>query len=343
MEVNSPQQLLEKIQSQIGQNVLKKVPFENEDYHLQVKQKADDMGVKYEASEIGVDNLIQGYWDDIEMLDAKEVKIIKEKIAIGNAKIDSVRARLVKDGNFYVIIFDFGLYIYLNKNLKLLYASQQPEDVIYCNRLEKDQFSKSIFREYRDELCQIYKGARRVMGAMILLKPEVTLVGFQLYFIELFILCHELGHFFNGDLEDKNQTIPLSDNSDSQVLRDEYSQKKEFDADIKGFHLVLRILIKKNESGKSFIHPQLILNTLIINFNILAELAPKESSTHPYPLNRLLHIIDVYYGQDAADFILKTYEEPDFMNKNAKKFMEISNRLNKLFDKNTPVNNTLQK
>ena len=79
MEINSPQQLLERIQSQIGQNVLKKVPVENEEYHLRVKQKAEAMGVYYEASKIGVDNLIQGYWDDIEMLDANEVNIIKEE------------------------------------------------------------------------------------------------------------------------------------------------------------------------------------------------------------------------------------------------------------------------
>ncbi len=332
MNIKSPQKLLEKIQSQLGQNIPTNLPFENEEYHLHFQKRAEEMNFKPEEYENGIDDLIKGFWEDIDMLDDDEVKIIKEKIAIGNAKIDTFRAMLVKVGNFYSIIFNFGLYIYLNKNLKLLHATHKPNDVMFCNRIEKKEYSGEIFHEFRDELCKIYKGAGRVLGAIVLLNPEVTIVGKQLYFIELFILCHELGHFFNGDLEDKTTTVSLYENSEEQILNEKNSNLKEFKADIKGFQLVLKILIKKHKLGKNPVPPHLILSILIINFNILTELAPKESKTHPYPINRLLNIVDLFYGKDAADFILKTYEEPNLLIKNKAKFTEISNRLKKYFE-----------
>lgn len=332
MKIKSPQELLEKIQLQLGRNIPTKIPFENEEYQLHFEKKVDDMGVKPEMYEKGLDNLIQGFWDDIEMLDEHEVKIIKEKIAIGNAKIDSIRAQLVMVDNFYAIVFNFGLYIYINKNLKLLYASQKPDDVMFCNRIEKEQYSSEIFREFRDELSHIYKGARRVLGTLIILKPEVKLIEVQLYFIELFILCHELGHFFNGDLEDKNATTSLYENSDEKILNNENSYLKEINADLKGFQLLVKILINKNKLGKNIMPPELILPTLITNFDIFAELAPEESESHPHPINRLLNIIDVYYGNDVTQFIIKTYEEPGYSIANTDKFLEYSNRLNKYFE-----------
>lgn len=331
MEIKSPQELLEKIQSQLGRNIPTKIPFENEEYQRHFEKKAENMAVNPEMYENGLDNLIQGFWDDIEMLDEDEVKIIKDKIAIGNAKIDSIRARLVKVNDFYVIVFNFGLYLYLNKNLKLLYASQKPDDVIFCNRIEKEQYSSEIFREFRDELSHIYKGAGRVLGTMILLKPEVILVEIQLYFIELFILCHELGHFFNGDLDDKKSTTSLYDNSDEKILSNENSQLKEINADIKGFQLLIKILIKKNNLGKNIMSPELILPTLITNFDIFTEIAPKDCESHPHPIDRLLNIIDVYYGKDVTEFIIKTYEEPGYSIANTEKFLEYSKRLNGYF------------
>lgn len=332
MEIKSPQELLEKIQSQLGQNMPTKIPYENEEYQLHFEKKVADMGIKPEMYEKGLDNLIQGFWDDIEMLDSNEVNIIKGKIAIGNARIDSIGAQLVRVDDFYAIVFNYGLYIYINKNLKLIHASQKPEDVIFCNRIEKEQYSSKIFQEFRDELSHIYKGARRVLGTLILLKPEVKLIELQLYFIELFILCHELGHFFNGDLDDKNSIISLYENSAEKILSNENSHLKEINADLKGFELLLKILIKKKKLGVNIMPPELILPTLITNFDIFTELAPKESESHPHPIDRLLNIIDAYYGNEVTEFIIKTYEEPGYSIKNTEKFIEYSNRLNKYFE-----------
>jgi hypothetical protein len=339
MQIKSPQELLEKIQKELGRNIPTKVPIENEEYQRKIEKKAKTMGVNPDRLANGVDNLIERFWDDIEMLDTDEVQIIKDKIAIGNAKIDSIRARIIKKDDFYAIVFDFGLYMYLNKNLKLLYASQKPDDVIFCNRIEKEQYSGKIFREFRDELSDIYKGARRVLGTMIILKPEVMLVEVQLYFIELYILCHELGHFFNGDLDDKKSMVSLYDNAEEKILRDDESQLKEINADLKGFQLVLRILVEKNKIGRNIMPPELILPTLITMFDIFTELAPKKSDSHPHPIDRLLNIIDVFYGNDATEFIIKTYEIKGFSLANTDKFVEYSNSIKKYFEESTTANN----
>lgn len=331
MSINSPDELLKKIQSLPGKNVFNKIPFENEEYQRELEKKIKAMNYSPDDFKGGIDGLITKFWEDIEMLDEDEVILIKEKIAIGNVRIDTIRTRLVSENGYHAIIFNHGLFMYLNKNLKLSYASVCPQDVIYCNRISEDEYSGEIFKSFRDELSKIYKHSQSVMGAMVLLKPDVYIVGQQLEFMELFILCHELGHFINGDADDLKKNVSLN-KLDEKISDDEVSQMREFNADFTGFQLLIKILIKKNKLGKNSIHPSLILNFLILNFNIFTELAPENLKSHPHPIDRLLTLVLNVYGQDAAEFIEKTYEQRNYTIENKDKMFEIASRLNELFE-----------
>lgn len=56
--MNSPQELLLKIQQQIGTNVLTSVPEENEEYYNQVKEKANNLNISLNDLSGGVQFVI---------------------------------------------------------------------------------------------------------------------------------------------------------------------------------------------------------------------------------------------------------------------------------------------
>jgi len=95
MQVSKPQDLLDIIQEQSDTNVIRQVPYENEEYHKHVKiQAARAFGT--EDFQLGIDELIKSFWEDIEYFHKDDKKLVKENIAIGNILYNSVRARIIK-------------------------------------------------------------------------------------------------------------------------------------------------------------------------------------------------------------------------------------------------------
>lgn len=313
----TPNDFVKSIQSEAGQTIPFSVPTENFEYEEIVKSQFEKYGLPYNKPGNNLEILIEHFWEDLEVLDKNEIALIKEKVGIGIIKYDKISACITKGDKFYAVLFHHGLFSYLNKNLKLLHASQNPEDVLYCNRISQEEYSREVFFEYWLELSSIYKEYRRVSGALIVLKPNKFLT-IELYIIELFILCHELGHFFNGDLERQNVTSRLFANREEEVLSVNEHHRFEYEADIKGFQLMAKILKEKHKDTIPFILP-----SLIMAFNIFAMLGNEESATHPKPHDRLLNIIKTFYGEEAYHFISKTYDNPEFLRTNLSRISKI--------------------
>ena len=207
----------------------------------------------------------------------------------------------------YAILISYGLLTLLHKYLKLILASHLPHLVVYCNRKSANDLTSKDLREYASNLIESYKRFHAAYGAMIKLHP--SLLGthcLTLTFSELFVLCHEFGHFLNGDLEDDRNFSPFQTHPWLQIFTANIHHDVEFKADLRGYILLDQIIQKEFKSTDT----RLVLLSLISLFDILYLLSGRALLSHPNPINRLLHITDHFYGPDMSKALERSYDDP---------------------------------
>jgi hypothetical protein len=118
---------------------------------------------------------------------------------------------------------------------------------------------------------------------------------------ELFILCHELGHFFNGDLEEQNNLVKLWQ-TNWAVVNENKDHQIEYKADLTGFDILTRIGKKKFNLDRKYV----LLQVMAV-FDILAMIDPSESKDHPAPIDRTCNIIQHFFGEKYVQQYVKTY------------------------------------
>lgn len=227
-----------------------------------------------------------------------------EKCAFGkiyNTKMNAFCAKS-KDGyDNYCVVINEGLLMLLHKYGKLLIAQSNPKNVLFCNYNNFKKFTRDNYRELANELIQNYKDYKAPVGAKVKLTPESNMGhGFSLHFQELFVLCHELGHIFNKDLEDKENLMDLF-GSEISVLEENKFHEKEFKADLYAFDLISRVIENKYEKKH-------ILSYVIMLFDIMAIIKPTDSKKHPAPIDRILNIVYENWGEKSAENYIKSYE-----------------------------------
>ncbi|MBS1611666.1 MAG: hypothetical protein JST49_02495, partial [Bacteroidetes bacterium] len=119
---------------------------------------------------------------------------------------------------------------------------------------------------------------------------------------ELFVLCHELGHLFNKDLEDKHNLTYLIP-SEAEIIEENKHYQIEFNADLYAFDLLSRIAKRNYNLEKKF-----ILSFVVTLFDIMALINPNRGGKHPAPIERIINIVQSNWGKDVAYRYLKTYD-----------------------------------
>lgn len=271
---------------------------------------------KYKDYSIEGDHIVLGLIEDVlPILTPLEIKSI-ENCAFGkiyNTKINAFCAKS-KDGfDNYCIVINEGILMLLHKYGKLVIAQKDPKKVTFCNRGDLELFSKDDYAEFASELIKNYKDYKAPVGAMIKLNHESTIGhSFILHFQELFVLCHELGHLFNKDLEEKQNLMNLFD-SEANVLIENKFHEKEYKADIYAFDLVSRVAKQKYNLDKKQILP-----FVIMLFDIMALINPNNSKKHPASIERITNIIYSNWNDQAMVDYMKTYSKEisaeDFFN-----------------------------
>lgn len=190
----------------------------------------------------------------------------------------------------------------LHKYGKLIIAQRNPESVTFCNRGDVKLFSGKNYGEFASELIENYKEYKAPVGAMIKLTEDSTMNhGFILHFQELFVLCHELGHLFNKDLEESKNLMNMFD-SEANVLEENKFHEKEYKADLYAFDLISRVIKQKYSFEKKQVLP-----FIIMLFDFMALINPKNSKKHPAAIQRITNIIETNWNEQAAENYLKTY------------------------------------
>jgi hypothetical protein len=120
--------------------------------------------------------------------------------------------------------------------------------------------------------------------------------------ISCFVLCHEMGHFFNGDL-DNAKLFSAFGNSGLAVMNTNLAHSIEHAADASGFAILKDSLAAM--AGKKT--SELLLSHVANLFTMLKDLGSIDSRSHPDPHKRLFYIAETYYSSDLASALRAYY------------------------------------
>lgn len=203
-----------------------------------------------------------------------------------------------------------GLMILLHKYLKLVRAFVSPADVIYCNRKHFSSLSKEDIDGYIVDLINNYLDHSVPYGTLIKLNEEASNShSIILSFSEAFIICHELGHYLNGDLSNKDGYIPLGSGGIGSVYEENKDHDKEYNADVTGYNIYIKYLdtIGCKASPIEYLKP------ILTTFNLIYALGGRKSETHPHPYDRAVNIARKCYGDEIADSLNEALCKPNLL------------------------------
>lgn len=236
------------------------------------------------------------------------VRSIREEIAIGSLNTGEANAAIYRSPDKkHAIVLNYGLFLLLGKLSKLFIALNEPESLAYCNRKPAESVTREDIYAYIFELIEYYQLHGVPRGAMVYLKPNANRARtFFLVICELFILCHELGHFLNGDLDHEENFSATS--FDWTIFKDNANHVIEYAADLRAFELLASVVQK--ELG---FEPRIALLYLTFLFDTLYLLGCRDSISHPDPLKRVINIAEHFFGPDTSSLMQASYEDSSLL------------------------------
>ena len=263
---------------------------------------------QYGGLRLAVEGLKSDLLQSLGTLDRERVV---SDVAIGLLADGQANAFIARspDGK-HAIVLCSGFMLLLHKYLKLIRASVTPANVVYCNRKPASELTKMDLHSYIVDLVLIYKALGVPSGPMIKLSDNAMIEhAFVLTLGELFVLCHELGHFLNGDLEDQSAYSALPHNAEGQRFDENRNHEIEHRADVTGFGLY-RASLKSRGFDASSIE---WLKPIVATFNLLYAIGGGASSTHPHPYDRVRRIVDHHFGLELGAKMSDALNAPDLL------------------------------
>lgn len=309
---DSPQKFLEYLQHVYARKYHTATP------DIEFKRRTNE-----EAKEQGLDLKVFGPYGYLERIveelkgelfgsiDTHLASRINQEMALGLLPNGEANAFIARSRNrHYALLFNSGLMIFLHKYLKLIRASLNPADVVYCNRKEATQVTRDDIKTYVFDLIDIYKAAVAPYGPMVKLSRQATAEhSLLLHLSELFTICHELGHYLNGDLEHDSWFSVLPGLHEAEKFEENQDHEMEYAADATGYGLYLKAIKKQGLDPKTY---EVIIPVIGL-FNLFYALAGGASSTHPHPYDRIINIAHRHYGQGFANEVEEALENPSLL------------------------------
>jgi hypothetical protein len=303
MPFSSPTEFLSYLQMRLS--VPLKPGSADPGFAAEVKRKATSVAMdiaqmQSQGLEMAVHRLAE---EVLEKCTDEVASDIRQHIAIGTLDVGSINARIVRseDGHFAILIHR-GLMLFLSKAIKLTLAWGDPSAVTYCNRVPAAQISEEHIKSFLSDLIRATNTQGAPYGALIHLKDELSATrGWMLHAMEMFILCHELGHYINGDLNSTEDYTSFGEIPAAQEYIENRHHEKEFGADAAAFRIMCEVTGLTGNDRLRLMVP------LIQLFNLLYMLGGRESQTHPHPLERTAQLFDRYFSPEMANIYAESY------------------------------------
>jgi hypothetical protein len=250
----------------------------------------------------------QTYKDVVQALSPARRALVETRIAAGVLKDGHASAFIARSPDRkFAILFSSGLALFLHKYIKLVGALASPRAVTYCNRKPAQGIAREEIQDYLDEMIAYFACYSVPRGPLIkLAKREAAQASVILNLAEVFILCHELGHFLNGDLNDEKCYSALPLGIVGQRYEENQNHELEFKADSVGYELYLNTIAAMGME----LPAQACLSPVIMMFDLFHKLAGGESSSHPLPHDRIVRIVHNYFSPELAGMAAAALKNP---------------------------------
>lgn len=255
-----------------------------------------------------LESLIEKYKEAIINTVSVEIKEkMQESLAIGLVRNGSFNATCSKSSNDkYAILIYEGLFVLLNKHGKLTHAARNPKIVRFCNRGDKNSLSSSDYHSYISELFDNYNKYHYPIGALVKLERNYSNHMFTIMLSELFTICHEIGHFLNGDFEKDSHFLNLT-NLPFKGFNENLKHEIEYNADLTAFP----IFEKAAMNLFPIISKDMLVVPLSIFFAIMGTITKSKSESHPPPYKRMVNILAICYSEKVALDYIASFESKE--------------------------------
>lgn len=283
------------------------------EFEMLTRQQASNMNIEIvdDTRQEGLHHVIEGITKKVfSSIDNKISKDIIQNIAIGLLPTGKANAFIIKsEDEKYAVVISSGLMLLLHKYFKLVRAYSSPKDIIFCNRKDASLLEKKDINVYILNLIKNYCEFNVPYGTMIKLSDDANFEhSILLALSEIFILCHELGHYLNGDLSNLNNYLPL-ENEIGSVYIENKDHEIEYCADVTGYKLYQKCLERMGFHGS----PLDALKPILATFNLLFAIGGGESKTHPHPYDRAVNIVNKCYSNNLANSLREALLDPDLL------------------------------
>ncbi|MBI2283301.1 MAG: hypothetical protein HYU71_06310 [Bacteroidetes bacterium] len=242
---------------------------------------------------------------------------IESSLAIGFVRNGSFNATCSKSstGKYAVLIYE-GLFILLNKHGKLAHATNNPKIVRFCNRGDIKTLTSDDYIKFMNELFDNYKKYHFPIGALVKLDSKYLSHMVSIMLSELFTICHEIGHFINGDFDEEANFANLADHPFEAFIEDR-SHEIEYKADLSAYPIFEKAAFNLfPEMEKNNFVP--VLSTF---FAIMGTVSNSKSESHPEAFRRMTNILAAYYSEQIALDYLASFESQEKSNEFFSRFV----------------------
>ena len=310
----SPQGFLDSLKS-ANRDAFPSRPVGEEYLRLHLEELAS-LGIEGVNPEAWFDGQLATMLDRIAgTLSPNAQALLKARVAVGTAELASANAWIIRsaDGGVYAILIHRGLLSLMNHYVKLTAAAQDPAAVSFFEGHSAPVLPSATYTRVASIMLRRYAESGEVHGPELKFRSDSTtrlLVDGRLLMTHLFVLAHEVGHYVNGDLEADGHFSASTRMNGAEVFGVNVSHAMEFAADRFAFEAVLRLWFASDPSTAATIA---LYSSATLLFNVLREIGNSGSLSHPRPSDRLLAIVQSFFGPEAALLLAKSFDDLSYV------------------------------
>lgn len=274
------------------------------------KKDLEQIGIPFEPGSPGLENLervIDKMFNNILEAQPQDVQSkINRAVAAGVLETGLVNAFIARgrDGNHAVIV-NSGLMVLLNKAIKLWVGGARNGGIVYCNRMPAADVTADDISQMLTELFTAYRLTGIPRGPMVKVSDEcIGTYSMALNLAECFVICHELGHFLNGDLDKGVGLAAISWCEGVEFYKGDSNHEKEHNADVTGYELLQRYVRAKHPT----VDDDFLMFGLITVMDMIGAISREGSPTHPDARDRVIFVARHFYGDAEAEKWRISYE-----------------------------------
>ena len=196
----NPTEFLEDIQRSLAKP--RTGEFERKEYQEITQKQLEEQGIN-----ITGDPLEQALGFSVKIalrgLSADERIKVEKNVAFGVAQTGEINAAIYASADgAYAILLNRGLMMFLNKYLKLIATQGKPENLTYIDSDAQALLDSGGIEAVLDFVKENYFKYGEPLGGKVKPIPELAAnASILLSLGETFAVCHEIGHYLNGDLD----------------------------------------------------------------------------------------------------------------------------------------------